>query len=792
MLRGVLHRYGRRVAATGVSAALSVAAAWAVPLDRRSDPDPAGAGGPAGTSPAGIVLHGYDPANLDGPRPEIVVPRLERLPTLEDFLDMAPSDEFRGRMAHVDGGFVQRDPEDGAPASQHTDVYLAYDDDDLLVAFVAHDDEPDKIRANLGRRETVFRDDIVEIQIDTFLDRRRAYTFISNPLGVQFDAIWNEGASFDDSFDTVWATEGRLTETGYVVTMAIPFRSLRFPPSELQRWGILLVRDIPRNNESSFYPRMSNRIDSRLRQAGTMSGIRGVSSGRNVQLIPYATATSFRVLDADVSEPARFLEDSGNFDGGLDAKAVFLDGLVLDATINPDFSQVESDEAQVTANRRFEVFFEERRPFFLENAGTFATPLSLLFTRRIFDPRVGARLTGKVGRHEIGVLWSDDRAAGDLDPEAPDGDAARFGVVRWSRDIGRESKVGLLYTERRLGEGVNRVGGVDGRFRINDVWSAEAQYVHSRTRAQDGTTRAGPAAFAEIERDGRKLDLEFRYRDFDEEFETEAGFVPRVDLREGRAEFEWTFRPEGERLISSGPSVSVTRLEDQTGLRLDERKRVSWEFQFRRQTRINLFAIDERERLRPADFPTLAAPRDYGRDSRGISFRTNFTNAIDLDVRWERSDAIDFAPLAGLEPTEADEESWDVSLTVRPTRRLRIDTTWLSRRLDEPATGARIFDNEILRSRWNYQFDRRASLRVIGRLDTIRADPSRTSRADDESLNVDVLFSYIVNPWTAIYAGYASNETNRDIVGGTVVRTRDLDLRDARQAFVKVSYLIRL
>ena len=241
-----------------------------------------------------IDERGYDPAVVESPRPELRVPRLEELPTLEDFLDrMAPSPAFEGRIAHVDGGFVQRDPEDGAPASQHTDVYMAYDATHLVVVFVAFDDEPGKIRARLGGRENAFSDELVEIQLDTFLDRRRAYTFGCNPFGVQWDAIWEEGREFDSAFDTVWDSRGALTDRGFVVWMRIPFKSLRFPRTEQQMWGFLLVRDVKRNNESSFYPRMSKRVEGRIQQAGTLVGLEGISPGRNIQMIPYGTAWSW-------------------------------------------------------------------------------------------------------------------------------------------------------------------------------------------------------------------------------------------------------------------------------------------------------------------------------------------------------------------------------------------------------------------------------------------------------------------------------------------------------------------
>jgi hypothetical protein len=330
------------------------------------------------------------------PRPAVRIPHLAQPPRIEAFLQMAPDGEVETGMARVEG-LIQQIPSDGEPASQRTAIYLGYDQQSLYAVFVAFDDEPDQVRANLTRREDFIGDDLVEIMVDTFNDRRRAYAFVANPLGVQWDAIWSEGREFDDSFDTIWRSEGRITERGYVVLMAIPFKSLRFPAAGAQTWGVIFVRDIPRNNESSFWPRISSRIEGRLNQAGLLEGLEHISPGSNTQFIPYVSGRSSRELEEPASAPPRFVRDRGSADIGLDAKFVYNDSMVLDLTANPDFSEVESDSPQVTVNQRFEVFFPEKRPFFLENADFFQTPINLMFTRRIREPRIGARLSGKQG-----------------------------------------------------------------------------------------------------------------------------------------------------------------------------------------------------------------------------------------------------------------------------------------------------------------------------------------------------------------------------------------------------------
>ena len=311
-------------------------------------------------------------------------------------------------------GFIAREPADGAQPTQDTDVYLAYDDHNLYAVFICWDKEPDKIRARMTRREDIFSDDSAEIMIDTFNDARRGYAFAANPLGIQWDALWTEGPSardspldysgFDQSFDTVWNSEGRLTGQGYMLLMTIPFKSLRFPNTDPQQWRIILNRSIPRTNENLFWPRISNRIQGRFNQAAIATGLE-MSRVRNIQLIPYGLLRGFR--DIDQRDPANPFFESRTLqpEVGLDAKFILHDSFVLDATVNPDFSQVESDQPQITVNQRFEVFFPEKRPFFLENSNYFTTPIDLVFTRRIAHPEFGLRLTGKsgtVGRRSAG------------------------------------------------------------------------------------------------------------------------------------------------------------------------------------------------------------------------------------------------------------------------------------------------------------------------------------------------------------------------------------------------------
>src|SRR5712671_4273477 len=486
--------------------------------------------------------------------PTIQIPRIDTRPLLSDFENMQPSGRVAGEMVKVTG-FIAREPADGAQPTQNTDVYLAYDQHNLYAAFVCWDNEPDKIRARMTRREDIFSDDSAEIMIDTFHDARRGYAFAANPLGIQWDALWTEGSigtglpadysGFDTSFDTVWRSEGRLTGRGYILLMAIPFKSLRFPNTDQQEWGIILNRSIPRTNENLFWPRISIRIQGRFNQAASATGLEHISPGRNIQLIPYGLFRGFR--DIDQRDPNHPFFESRRLkpEVGLDSKFILHDSFVLDSTINPDFSQVESDQPQITVNQRFEVFFPEKRPFFLENSSYFNTPVNLVFTRRLGDPEFGTRLTGKGGPWSVGMLFADDRSPGlsvtPYDPLA--GHKAYFGVLRVNHDIGKESTIGMIYTDRELhtvpGEtectvnaclvGSNRVGGVDAKIKFSSTWYATLQALESHTKFNDGSHKGGPSYNYWLEHSSRKVEYNAWYQDTSANFETDTGFFRRPD-----------------------------------------------------------------------------------------------------------------------------------------------------------------------------------------------------------------------------------------------------------------------
>ena len=746
------------------------------------------------------------------------IPRLDQRPTLADFVDMHPSAAFTGKMLKVDG-FRQRDPKDGAPVSQKTEVYLGYTDKNLYVVCICFDSEPDKIRARLVRRELINDDDQFGFVLDTFQDHYHGLFFYVNPLGVQQDGIWvDNGQEPDLSYDMVWNSEAKLTGTGFVAWFEIPFKSLRFPPGDLQKWGVFFERDIKRNTEDSFYPHITSNAQGFLNQAASMDGLEKVTGGRNMQFIPYLVGRGFRNLDdRDPTNPyfgGKYLEVRP----GLDSKIVLKDSFVLDTTINPDFSQVESDQPQITVNQRFEVFFPEKRPFFLENSSYFNTPVNLVFTRRIGDPEFGTRLTGKSGPWSVGMLFADDRSPGlsvtPYDPLA--GHRAYFGVLRVNHDIGKESSIGLVYTDREMhtvpGElqctdspclvGSNRVGGFDAKIKPNAKWIITVQALDSHTKFYDGTHKGGPTYDWFVERSSTKTEYNVNYQDTTAGFETDTGFFRRPDIRRLSQFAQYRFRREGKFLQWHGPSISAINNWDHHGTRLEWFTNVNWRFMLSGSSDFGVFTNVGHERLRPFDYSTLTTNQDYAHNQRGFWFDYGFFKPLifSSQVDWGQATNYDtsFGP-----PVLAKANDIQFSATARPVKGLTIDNTYLMTRLRDVNTNANMFNNHIIRSKWNYQFTRALSLRVIGQYNAVLSNYNAafpqyalSSLPPAKQFNADVLLTYFIHPGTAFYIGYNSDLQNLpspptvDALGN-LARTPDHFLNDGRQIFVKISYLFQ-
>src|SRR5713226_6503125 len=744
------------------------------------------------------------------------IPRVHRAPKLEDFLENQPREV---ELTVTD--FRQNSPGDGTPATEPTTAYLSYDDKNLYVAFVCHD-EAGQVRAHLAKREATDQDDGVGVLLDTFRDFHRAYYFFSNPLGVQTDAIYTEGQGYDFSFDTLWDNEGRVTSDGYIVFFSIPFKSLRFSSDPEQTWGVALYRVILRKSEYDYWPYLTQRVEGLTQQFAPVDGIENVSPGRNIQLIPYGLLAGDHFLNQpnppSPATPPVFL-DKFEHRAGLDAKFVVKDSLSFDVTLNPDFSQVESDDPQVTVNQRFAVFFPEKRPFFIENAGFFATPINLFFSRQIADPKFGGRMTGKLGKWTLGTLVIDDRQPGLGFTGGPYATRAVDGVVRITREFGKQSYIGGFASSRDFADTSNRAASLDARLKFSKNWVVDAQSVHTWTwqntnaglnclwfpQSSNGIgSQQGNALWLDASYSGRHFTFSTYYNDFSPNFCAELGFVNRIDIRQNNAFGGYLWRPEKSKVIDFGPSFSETVDWNHAGILQDWGAALGFGVEFTKQTTITIsrgeaYELFEGIGFRKHSTSILAATQPY----KWISFSTRYTQGIGEN----------FFPARGLLPFLANTRRVNFGLTLRPSSRFRFDETLIYYRLGTRAgwttppfkPGQSVFNNYLNRAKLNYQFTKELSLRLILDYNATIANTSLLDLqtnlgsfdggpiAPTKQFTTDVLFTYLLHPGTAVYVGYNNGYTDLTLRGvpPSVNVQGAPNNSTSRLFFVKLSYLLR-
>jgi hypothetical protein len=382
-----------------------------------------------------------------------------------------------------------------------------------------------------------------------------------------------------------------------------------------------------------------------------------------------------------------------------------------------------------------------------------------------------------------------------------------------NREIGKNDSIGFIYTDRELRTspntsctatlcqvGFNRVGGVDTQIKIGQNWQANAQAVTSETKFNDGSHQSGPAYQVFLERSSRKVEFNSQYQDNSAGFITSTGFFRRPDIRRFSNFANYRFRPEGKRLVSHGPNLFTINLWDHSGTRLQNSLNSNYQFNWQRNTYFGFFGNLERERLRPADFSALAQNQDYPHHLYGPFFGSQYFKWIGFNGEVDLGTTTNFVPRNG-PPTLANFTAVSLQATVRPVNGLTMENTYLLTRLVDPRTNLSIFNNHIIRSKWNYQFTKEFSLRLTGQYvstlanNALTGPAALTSLQNGKQFNGDVLFTYLVHPGTAIYAGYNSDLQNLDPsllqTPDGLLRRRSAFINDGRQIFIKLSYLFR-
>jgi hypothetical protein len=742
------------------------------------------------------------------PRTGYKVPLIGEGLRLSDFAGMTPRAELKDKLLHV-GGFVQYTPSDGQPATEATEVWLGYTKSALYIVFICHDRKAVDIRGHLARRENILADDYVSVLLDPFQDRRRGVLFTVNPAGVQADAAWTENNSPDYSYDQVWDSDGKVTRDGWMALMAIPFRSLRFRPGRSD-WGVVFSRSLPRNSETDYWPRVAASVSGVLTQEATLEGIEGVTGSHNVQINPYGLSQNERTLES--FDPLNPFFSSRHFEstGGGEAKAILRDSIVFDGTINPDFSDIESDQPQFTVNQRYSVYFPELRPFFLENANYFTTPILLVYTRNIVHPEFGGRVTGKIRQTNIGLFVTDDRAPGETvaarDPLY--NKRALFAVGRVSQDLGKGSSIGLIYTDEEFAGGWNRIGGVDFTWRIDDHWTSLGQWVESSTKGKsDGGTppgyAAGPASYLEFTRSGHAFNLDTVFKDYSTGFQSQVGFIQTTNIRYNQTHSTYQWFPKHSLIQSYGLEESLNLAFDQQGRRVYRYSSFDPFLLLPRNIVIAPIVGVSSDTLGPQNYAALTETRNFAENYGGIILRGAPSPQLNFNINAFHGGNVNYNPVAGQPPALLHEEIGQALFTVQPIRQLTFNNTYLLDRNHSAANGAFVFETQTLRTKINYQLTRAFSARVIVEYDSTLANPAETSLLRRKQLGTEALFTWLPHPGTAIYVGYNNDLQNLDrslcnrLPGGacdpndTTPPRSPLFLNDGKQIFIKASYLFR-
>ena len=718
------------------------------------------------------------------------IPRVSRAPKLADFLNGTAREAEA-----VVNTFWQFDPHDGEPISLPTTAYLSYDKTNLYVGWICKDD-PKKIYARVAPRKQIDLDDRVTINIDTFQDHKHAYWFDVNPYGVQYDGRTTDGIGDDPSWEGLWYSEGRITADGYVVLETIPFRSIRFPKASKQIWYICLARAIQRNNEFSVWPFVSHqKLPQFVGQFAPIEIDEDISPGRNVQLIPYGIVSKDNYLD-----PALGRQHETEHTGGLDAKVVLRDALTLDVALNPDFSEIGTDDPKVQVNQRFEVTFPERRPFFLENASIFVMPEQLFFSRRIVNPQYGLKLTGAVGRWGMGVLASDDRAPGQVlaQGQTGHGDRAVDGVFRTEREFGHQSHVGLFLGGTKFEQTSNRVGSIDVRYLTANNWMLAGQATTTRTDAGAAGKSAGPGYLFRLKKFDNHLTFQNFYTDRSAGMNSTLGYISRPNIRkwETYAVYQWKPNP-GRTLMAYGPTMDGSVVYDHAGVLQNWDAEPGFSITLPRLTTLTLMHDEGYERYQGQELRERLTT---------ATLLTSWYKWLDLNATWSLGRQPNYYPAAGLVPFLARSNNASADVTLHPHPHLKLEEIYYYTRLAMQVGAAQataqstalpqgtIFTNHLIRSKINYQFTREYSFNAILDYNALLPNNALVSSTYAKQADATLLFAYLPHPGTAFYLGYADTFQNMDYdasASPAMTLTNVPSTSTDRQVFVKFSYLLR-
>jgi hypothetical protein len=717
---------------------------------------------------AGSSKGAADPPPL---RAELHGHRAAQPPVIDGILD----DTIWHEPALETGDWRSYNPLYGDTIPQQTRVWVAYDADYLYFAFDCQDPEPRGIKTSITRRDNIGADDWVGLSLDALGTGQQSYHLMVNPSGVQMDMLNSVAGGEDDSPDFVWDSAGRINASGYAVEIRLPLQSIRFRGGNV-RMGVLFWRRISRSGVSVSWPALEQGKWVFERHAAlTFSDLQPRLPR---EALPSATFARNQQRDT----PAQWGSADNKADIGISAKYGITSTITVDATLNPDFSQVESDAFQVEVNQRFPVFFSEKRPFFMEGAGIFTLAgqgndnslQSAVHTRRIADPIFGAKLTGTAGRMTFATLTALDQGPGrDLPSGDPDlGKDRLYNIARAQYSLGPSNYVGALLVDSEFAGGSNRVIGTDLSWRVSQKQRVTGFLLASATRApRAAQSTSGVGGQAGYEYSTRRLVLLGYGEHYDRDFQMETAFINRVGITSGWGYGEYSFYPDKAkypwlRRIAPFSFTQGGRDRNAGGNELLQVSGVRVSFSRQGFLRVDRF-----------DGFEVWAARQFARGNWRAQGNVQLYRWLSLDGQFMTGRSVFYDPQ---DPFQGHSRDTRVGVTLQPSGRLSQALSYRRVAFDRASNGERVYDLDIVNSRTTYQFSRQFFVRAIVQFDSSRS-----------RVLTDFLSSYELRPGTVVYAGYGSLIEQRDFVNGEWVIGRGDYRTSQRGLFLKTSYLHR-
>jgi Domain of unknown function (DUF5916)/Carbohydrate family 9 binding domain-like len=726
--------------------------------------------------------------------PELDIKRVTGAIEVDGFLDDAG---WRG--AAVADNFAEHGPGDQTQPDVDTEVMITYDEKNLYVAWICYDD-PAEVRATLCQRDGIFSDDYVILALDTYGENALAYEIAANPIGIQGDLLFSIGSGEDSSYEMIFESEGRITPYGYVVEMAVPFSELRFPQVDVQEWRVDFWRNRPRDSRYQYSWAAYDRQESCWPcKWGTVRGATGIEGGSGLELLPSAIFHQAGSRDDQGdwnNQPIRWnpFGDKRNLDLGLGISYDISSEFTAEATINPDFSQVESDAAQIDINSTFALFYPEKRPFFQEGSDLFGTYFNAVYTRSINDPIAAAKFTGRKGKSSVAVLSARDDHSVIILPFEESSNFVLNGesftnILRARHEFGEQTYLGVVATDRRFdGGGSGTLAGLDGKLRLSQNDALEAQFLISNTEEVDnigltpewdetetfdegkytsrldGESFDGHAYYASYERNTSNFAFDLDYWEKSPTFRADAGFEPANNYRRTNFYSRYSFRFEDESglLERITPSTDGGRKWNFDGTKKDEWINGTLEVAFRRaQTSFHANYMASSELYHGIQFDDIWAAHICGHStpSKMLSLGGNYN----YGHRIARRDEV-----------MGKEASWGFWFDLRPSDRIIVSNSFNRVSSDDLDTDQKLFEDYINRTEIGYQASRELAFRLIMQY-----------RDGRKSWEADPLLTYRFNALSTFYLG-----STRDY--------RDLEPQPngtegwrltSRQYFVKLQYL---